>query len=224
VIGEFTLNAQTYPLIRMLLAEEIHRRAYHDAGVEVSPGGLGPEAGRTYILATPHCLQGRRVLARLSWPLDQVRLARGDGVFASWPEFCEHAFTQLDAANWRTRRHLGCFHRRGKARYDLTFSVARHLVTGHGATEQTRMWAWHGAAGEQHFTELIARSGMDAPCDRPSRHLLVECCGKPLAALRSDGWVSTPHGVLEIDELWWRGVPPARLAAEIRGLTEHEHH
>jgi hypothetical protein len=218
--GGFDLTTETYPVIRLRLAGELHRRAYHDAGVEVSPGQAGLEIDRTYIVATPHCRHGYSILAQLCWEADRERLAAHGRHHTSWAEFTRSAFTALGVADWRTRRHLGCFHRRGKARYDLVFAVLIQLAAG-GPTAWAALDA--GEARDQRFQDLVTGAGSMVPEGRPARYLAVTCCGQPLAAMRSDGWTVTPRGVVPLNELWWRGEGEAELAVAIRWTAQHTH-
>jgi hypothetical protein len=218
------LTAQTYPIARLRLAEEIHRRAYHDIGIEVCPGAPAAELERTYTLATPYCKKGRSVLTQLSWHVDRTRLAGEDGSFGSWQEFCEHAFVALGASQWRTREHLGCFHRRGKAMYDVAFSVMTRLILAGPADSGATAWALTGSAEwDQPFVRIITKLDGRIKPDRPSRYLAVVCCGEPLAALRSDGWAATSRGSLRVDEMWWRGADAERQADAIRQVAGHVH-
>jgi hypothetical protein len=214
--NRFELSALTYPIVRMRLAEEIHRRAYHDSGVEVVLGDPAPELDRTYTLATPYCLRGNSVIAELSWRVDQRRLASPVGEFRSWGDFCRFAFAALGASSWHTRRHLGCFHRRGKAMYDRVFSVMTHLVMSGPSRREFMAWTLRpDRVEDEPFTRLITAAGAEIPRDQPSRYLSVSCYGEPLVALRSDGWAVTSHGSLSLDELWRQGSGVERLAAEI---------
>ena len=222
VDGSFELSARTYPIARLRLAEEIHRRAYHDSGVEVVLGDPYPELERTYALATPYCLRGRSVIAELSWHVDQNRLASPAGEFRSWGDFCLHAFAALGASGWHTRGHLGCFHRRGKAMHDRMFSVMARLVASGQAQHRPKSWTLRpDRAEDEQFIRLITAAGAEVPRDKPSRYQLVSCCGEPLVALRSDGWAVTPRGSLGVDALWWRGADVGELAAEIRRAARH---
>jgi hypothetical protein len=212
----FELSALTYPIVRMRLAEEIHRRAYHDSGVEVVLGDPAPELDRTYRLVTPYCLRGNSVIAELSWQVDQRRLSGPVGEFRSWGDFCRFAFATLGASSWYTRRHLGCFHRRGKAMHDRMFSVMAQLVASGPSTHEITAWTFRpDRAEDEPFTRLITAAGAEIPRDKPSRYLSVSCCGEPLVALRSDGWAVTSHGSLSLDELWRQGASIEQLAAEI---------
>lgn len=202
---------------RCRLAEEIHRRAYHDAGVEVSPGPPGDGVPGPYRIGTPHCKHGDRTLGELRLgPAADPDPAAGSARWAA-------AFARLGVADWRSREHLGCFHRRGKARHDLVFAVAARLVEGAPAGA-ARMWALHPATEPDGlYLALVAGAGGEVPAGRAARHLAVRCCGRPLAVLRSDGWAATGGGALALDDLWWAGLDRVELAHAVRQAARHEH-
>ncbi|MDX3078385.1 hypothetical protein [Streptomyces sp. MI02-7b] len=218
--GTVRVDDDSLPWLRWRLADDIHRRLYHDIGAEVSPGVAdGPG---DYPIGTPHCRQGDRPLGVLE-PMDQWL----DGVtppLGGWSEFRRWSFDRLEVASWPTRRHLGCFHRRGKARYDLMFQLCVALQAGSPASPAGPIWAVDGSG--RAATDMITMlDGLDVvvPADVPARFLAVRCCGRPLAALRTDGPVYTHHGGVEAGELFVAGAGVDDLAVAVRRLARHEH-
>jgi hypothetical protein len=222
----FRLSRDAFPAIRIRLVEEIHRRAYHDSGVEVLPGAHTDRLDQPYAARTPHCRQGDRQLALLSWTHGEWPGPARDTFFPSWSDLVGSAFAALRVDAWRTRRHRDCFHRRGKARYDLVFAVAARLVGSAPVECGARFWALDGRADNGPagpFLDLAARFHDRVPGDRPPRHLAVTCCGDPLALLRSDGYAMTTSGDLALDGLWWQGRDLNALADRVRTVAGHPH-
>ncbi|HEU4426320.1 MAG TPA: hypothetical protein VFR67_27590 [Pilimelia sp.] len=226
--GGFWLSRDAFPAIRIRLVEEIHRRAYHDSGVEVLPTAHPDRHDQPYAARTPHCRQGDRQLALLSWTHGAWPGPARDTFFASWSDLVGSAFAALRVDAWRTRRHRDCFHRRGKARYDLVFAVAARLVGSAPVECGAQFWALDGRTDTgrgqaRPFLDLAMRCHARIPGDRPPRHLAVICCGDPLALLRSDGYAMTTSGDLTLDGLWWQGRDLNALAQCVRAVAGHPH-
>jgi len=221
------LSEEAFPQIRARLIEEIHRRAYHDTGVEVLPDGYGDDGTRPYVARTPHCRQGDRRLALLCWVRGTWPGPARNTSFGTWCQLVADAFRVLAVDTWRTRQHRDCFHRRAKARYDLVFSVAVRLVAG-APSGGARFWAvdgrsWDDGGPSRSFRALAARYQESIPVDRPPRHLAVACCDEPIALLRTDGHAITRSGALALDRLWWQGNDLDLLAHEVRTAAGHTH-
>lgn len=172
------------------LSVELHARLYHDIGVEVEPG--------TWSIRTPYCLQGSRdlgTLASLAPPL----------LSQAWDDYVTTAFTALDVESWVTTRHLGCFHRRSRACYDLVFNVAALMA---GADSRLRVRLTNSAT-------VTVVGQVDGPLDRPSRVLRVDLDGRCVAALHSDGRAVTAERGVDLRCRWRQGASTAVLAAEI---------
>jgi hypothetical protein len=167
------------------LATEIHRRAYHDAGVEVHPG----HDGSTFRMSTPHCLQG-----------DRVFTGEFSGSGDDWELLVRQAFDQLAVPDMRSQYHKGCFHRRGKARYDLVFAVCAELVERHG-------WRLLDASPQSMpealpFFEALGDGHLNG---KPPRHLALTRHAAPVVVARSDGAALAGGRHVSLDRLWWRG-------------------
>ncbi len=112
---------------------------------------------------------------------------------------------------WRTRRYKGCFHRRGKARYDLVFDVATRVLAGGGTLRDL-----DAETGAGRFGPMLTAAGDELLPGRSPRHLAVGTAGgAPLAVLRGDGLAATPSGPLALDDLWWAGSTVDDLAAAV---------
>jgi hypothetical protein len=224
--GAVPVTPESFPWVRWRLVADLHARAYHDAGVEVTPGPVGvggDELAARYVIATPYCRQGNRILGALSWGGPWMAWAVAEPA-PSWPEFRRRAFESLGVDTWATRRHLGCFHRRGKARHDLVFEVAVALRAAALDFASGALWALDRAGGhDDRFLALVEAAGATVPPDRPARYLAVECCGRPLTALRSDGLAVTSGGTVDIAALWWRGDGPTQLARAVAAAAGHDH-
>lgn len=217
------VTRESYPAIRRRLVRELHRRAYHDAGVEIHPCGRDDEPSSAYRIGTPHCQQGDRELGALQWG-DELSLALSARAFGSWDELRREAFDRLAVARWRTQYHKGCFHRRGKARYDLIFAVACELAAAAPARAAAHLSVLDDDADSHRAArEIVTAFGEPPLPGKPPRHLVVTCCDATVAVLRGDGWAATATGALALDDLWWRGFQPAGLATALGRRTAHRH-
>jgi hypothetical protein len=180
-------------IFHLRLAVHLHRRFYHDIGLEVDPGTLA--------IRTPYCLQGNRYLGDLRSARPSTAAGKGEQDMLS-------VFRSLDTESWIVNRHLGCFHRRSRACYDLVFEISSILATELLPTADVSLVS---AARSETGTVLLA-----GPDDKPSRVIQVRA-GSGCIALRSDGIVVTSAGQLDARAAWRRGAESRQIADEIAG-------
>ncbi|MGW0358943.1 hypothetical protein ACWDXV_32555 [Nocardia nova] len=220
---QFTFDEANFELVRNRLIDEIHRRAYHEVGVEVHPLWNVEAAAPTYVVWTPHCLQGSVILGDLDWDSPWFDGLRNRS-FHSWHQFRCEAFESAGVTSWRSRRHLGCFHRRGKARYDLVFRIAVAVAAlAEGGPSSAHLHMITANAGQVVFDRLVRKLDGSLDHGKPGRHLGVSCCGDPLVLFRTDGPVVTPAEKLDVAELWWNGHGIGDIAELLWRGAGHRH-
>lgn len=209
--GQVRTTPEALPWVRRRLALELHARWYHDSGVEVHPSGLGVDRSG-YTVRTPHCLQGDRNLGTLD-EVESTLNQAADGW--GWERFRTEFIASVNASSWATRRHLGCFHRRGLARFDLSFALATeiaHLT----ASATTRI---HTLDGSSRLPEAMAgwwaHSGWSLPTGKAPRVLTVVHNGEVVAALRTDGMLASQSGNVNVAEEWRAGHSLTTLAKRV---------
>jgi hypothetical protein len=175
------------------LGVHLHRRLYHDIGLEIDPGTLA--------IRTPYCDLGNRYLGNL-------RAVQPGRVMPSGAPDMSAAFEQLNTESWLVRRHLGCFHRRAKACYDLIFEIATALAVEllPGARVALVNSAYLGPGRPQ----------LCGPVGKPHRIIKVTTDSASVAC-RSDGLIVGASGYLDARAVWRRGSEPRQIAETIAG-------
>jgi hypothetical protein len=174
---------------RRWLGIQLHRRFYHDIGAEVDPG--------TWRVTTPYCLQGEHVLGTLA-DIDQLPTG-------PWHEATVAAFAKLGTGDWLRTRHLGCFHRRSRACYDLVYEVAARLLAADPALSVTRVHRAAVAGGDE----------IDGPADQPPRVLRIARDDQCVAVLHSSGQVAISARTVDLRASWRAGGELKYLADDI---------
>jgi hypothetical protein len=178
------------------LARDVHARLYHDVGAEVTPGD--------FQVRTPYCKQGNRKLGDLTLLPDD---SNDKGM---WDHQRRSAFAQLATETWVTREHLGCFHRRSKAAWDLAFAVTAELAVPH-APGRISGTAWRAVEQAEHDDRVL----LGGPAGAWPRVLVVDFDAGPVA-MRSDGPLATPWATTDARALWRSGWSVAEIAEAVR--------
>ncbi|WP_350352848.1 hypothetical protein ABS642_07615 [Microbacterium sp. A8/3-1] len=174
--------------VRWRLAADIHDVCYHAYGVEVSaPSRVEP----TPSISTPHCLIGDRSLG----VIDDGIIGDPEMALEDWPEFRRRAFLRLGVPSYASTPHLGCFHRRAKARYDLCYRVCA------GAAEATEgVLSFRGVeTADSHLFDTW-RTAITIPAGKPVRFLGITAAESMVGLLRADGLVITRSTSWTIEE------------------------
>ncbi|MEW2167467.1 hypothetical protein AB0912_31360 [Streptomyces sp. NPDC007084] len=212
--GRLLSEEAAIPWIERRLVLDIHARYYHDIGVEAHPPALDQLDG-PHVLRTPHCRQGERRLGLTGDVREWVHDTKG----RTWEEFRSEALRRLNAVVWPTRRHLGCFHRRGKARFDLAFSLVAemaslapdgtagvHVLTRRPQLPESLTWWW-------------ADHGWEVSATKAPRILVATHSRRVVGAVRTDGTLAGPKGPVDVAQAWRLGTSLATLAR--RAVEQH---
>lgn len=181
-------------MVRWRLAADIHDVCYHSYGVEVSAPS---RVGLTASIRTPHCMIGDRSLG----VIEDAIIGDPEMALADWPEFRRRAFVRLKVPSYASTPHLGCFHRRAKARYDLCYRVCA------GAAEETEgVLSFRGVeTADSHLFDTW-RTMITIPAGKPVRFLGITAAESVVGLLRSDGFVITPSTSWTIEERLLTGL------------------
>lgn len=227
--------------IRWRLVDEVMRRFYVDFGLEPGFGFNGVELYNP-IIWSPHCRKARRYFGRLCRhghfhsEADPHLLAQLDlgiayanlrpvpeekvGPWLSWPDYLKDAIASFGFNEAGVAGHERCFHRRGKSLTPVMFRAGILLRTegqpwkrvslDDGRSVYSYPPRGHAALDEEHLSFLIPFG--EHP---PASYYVVSWGEKPVAALRTDGVVTTRMGEIDAGALWRGGASEQEIAAAI---------
>ncbi|MFB6718612.1 hypothetical protein ACFCV3_00540 [Kribbella sp. NPDC056345] len=208
--GRVVITSRSRLWVLRRLACDLHRRFYHDIGMEAHS-----LPGEVLALRTPYCQQGDRDLGVLEIP------AGVDGPVAQcWTDFLRHQCTVLETTAWLTRRHLGCFHRRGKARFDLAYAIAVELLHLRAAESGTIQMVSSAAQLPAELTWWWDEQGWGLAADKPSRFIAVSDSIQIFGLLGTDGVVAGTEGPIDVAAGWQSGASLAGLARALIGAGQ----
>lgn len=211
--GGLLTDGDAIPWIERRLVLDIHARYYHDIGVESHPPGLDQRDG-PHVLRTPHCRQGDRQLGSTGDVRDWAHDMEG----RSWEEFRSEVLRRLEVATWPTRRHLGCFHRRGKARFDLAFSLVTEMASLAPDVTSNVRTVTHRPQLPESLTWWWTEHGWGVPEDSAPRILVATHSHRVVGAVRTDGVLVGPSGPVDVAQAWRLGASLASVARRAVGL------
>lgn len=232
--------------IRWRLIDELLRRYYVDFGLEPGFAMMGTELYNVALMS-PTCRRAPRYFGRLCGtdvhpeddtdlisPLGALTLVWAgsqrplleEGLWSSWAAYLRAAIETLGLAMSGVGGHEGCFHRRGKALTPLTFRIALLLRTAGGHTLEVgddamlTVGPWLDQQRGNDLRDIIGvieRCGGTLPAG-PARYIAVRTFTGWIA-LRTDGWVATGFGALDVGGLWRRGANEEEIALAIEQVV-----
>lgn len=211
------LTTESANRARLRLASRIVELGYHDSGFEAQ---VEPTAkGESISVTTPHCLQGDRCVWSSSPAPGDWFFSRVGETFQSEDALLGQALKASEVSSERTRRHLGCFHRRTRGTSAVLFRVLvglrlaapeRELVLSSGSFLPGLLdyWSrWGGGPLEQREAHRV--------------YALLNGRGDPLLLASTSGEIVARGATADLIELRWESVSDDELYARIRALALH---